>query len=105
MIDLGVFHQHVHEHRAFRGDLRGHFQFQHGVNELHGNRVVDGGLDRNLGTLLDGGLLVVLGDDFRLGEQFADALGFRGGDEEVHREVRRTMREAEAAGRYACAPA
>ena len=35
------------------GDLRGHVEFQHRVNELHGNRVVDDGLHRDLGTLLD----------------------------------------------------
>ena len=91
VIDLGVFDQHIHEHGAFRGDLRSDFQLQHRVNELHGNRVVDGRLNRNLGTLLDRGFFVVLGHDARLGEQFADALGFRCGDEEVHRKVRRTM--------------
>src|SRR6185312_14628286 len=60
---------------------------------------VDGGLNRNLHTLLDRGLFVVLGHDARLGEQFADALGFGCGDEEVESEVRRTRGEAEAAGR------
>src|SRR6202020_1950740 len=84
---------------AIRGDLRGHDELEHGVNVLHGNRVVDGGLNRNLHTLLDRGLFVVLGHDARLGEQFADALGFRRGDEEVESEVRRTRGEAEAAGR------
>src|SRR3984957_14735832 len=103
LIDLGIFDDYVHEYGAIRGDLRGDNELEHGVNVLHRNRVVDRRLNRNLHTLLDRGLFVVLGHDARLRQQFADALGFRGGDEEVEREVRRTSREAEAAGRHACA--
>ena len=66
VVDLRILHQHVHEHRAFGGDLWGDFQFQHGVNELHRDRVIDGRLNRDLSTLLDRCLLVVLRDDLRL---------------------------------------
>ena len=72
------FDGHVHVDRSVRGDLRGHVQFEHRVHELHGNGVVDDRLHRNLGSLLDGGLLVVLRDDFRLREQLADAAVLRG---------------------------
>jgi len=65
-IDLRILHQHIHENRAFGGDLRGDFQFQDGVNELHRDGVIDGRLNRNLGTLLDDRLLVVLRDDLGL---------------------------------------
>ena len=98
MIDLRVFHKDIHEHRALGGNLWSDFQLQHRVDELHGNGVVDGGLNRNLGALLDGGLFVVLRDHARLGQQFANAFRFRRGDEEVHGEVRRAMPEEESAG-------
>ncbi len=101
LIDLGVFDEHIHVDRAFRGDLRSDLQLEHGVDVLHGNGVVDGRLDRNLDTLLDGGLFVVLGHDAGFGEQLTNALGLRGGDKEVHRKVRGPVREAETAGRHA----
>ena len=65
-IDLRILHQHVHENCAFGGDLRGNFQFQNGVNELHRDGVIDSRLNWNLGTLLDDRLLVVLRDDLGL---------------------------------------
>src|SRR5262249_40932300 len=93
-IDLGVFDQNFHEYRAIGRDLRRHFQLQHRVDVLHGNGVVDGGLDRNLHTLLYGGFFVVLRHDARLGEQFTDALGFRGRNEEIHGKIWRTVDES-----------
>src|SRR5450432_806893 len=101
LIDLGILDQHVHVHGAFRRNLGSDFQLEHGVDVLHGNGVVDGGLNRNLHTLLDRGLFVVLGHDARLGEQLADALGLRCGDKEVHGKVGRPVREPEAAGWHA----
>src|SRR6202021_3813866 len=35
LIDLRIFDEHVHEDGAFDGNLRRHFQLQHGVDELH----------------------------------------------------------------------
>ena len=72
------------------GDLRRDVEFQHGVHELHRDRVVDDGLHRNLGTLLHDRLLVVLGDDLRLGDQLADAALFRGGDDLIQSEIGRS---------------
>ena len=89
VVDLVVLDGHVHVDRAVGGDLRRHVQFQHSVDELHGNRVVNDGLHRDLGTLLDGSLLVVLRDDLGLREQLADALVFRRGDDHIQRKVRR----------------
>jgi hypothetical protein len=63
-VDLRVFHQYIHEDGAFRRDLRGNLKFQHGINELNRNSVIDGRLNRNLSTLLDGGFFIVLRDDF-----------------------------------------
>src|SRR5712691_6345908 len=98
-VDLRVLYQHVHEHRAFRSDLWCHLKPEHRVDILHGNRVVDGRLNRDLGSLLDGSLLVVLSNDFRLRKQFTDALGFCRGDEEVDRKVRRAVPEEYSACR------
>src|SRR5207249_10820906 len=90
-----------HEDRAFRRDLRRDFELQYRVNILDGDRVVDGCLNRNLGTLLHRRLFVVLRDDLGLREQLAYALGFRHGDEKVQRKIRRPMRKAEGAARCA----
>ncbi len=68
LVDLRILDQHVHEHRAFLGDLRGHFQFQHRVDELDGNRVIDRRLDRDFLTLFNDCLFVVLRHHARLGE-------------------------------------
>ena len=81
--------------------MRGHFQLQHRVDVLDGNRVVDGRLNRNLCSLLNGGLFVVLRDDFGLRQQFADALRLRCGDHEIQREIRRGEQIAHAARRSA----
>ena len=62
-IDLRVFNEHVHENGAVGGDLRRHFELQHRVDKLYGNGVIDGGLDGNLGSLLNRSLFVVLRDD------------------------------------------
>jgi len=88
VVDLRILHEHVHEHCAFGGDLRGDFQFQYGVNELHRDRVIDRRLNRDLSTLLDRCLLVVLRDDLRLRKKLADALSFRCGDKKVDSKVR-----------------
>src|SRR5206468_2554112 len=70
----GTIFMDVLENRTFRGNLWSNFQLQHRVNVLHGNRVVDSRLNRNLRTLLHRGFLVVLRDDLGLREQFANAL-------------------------------
>src|SRR2546426_463789 len=98
-VDRGVLNEHVHKDRAIRGDLRRHFQFQHGVNELDGDRIIDGRLNRNLGALLDDRLLVVLGDHLGFRKQFAYALGFRGADKEIDSKIWRAVNDAKAAGR------
>src|SRR5580692_5634080 len=103
LIDLSIFHEHIHEDGAFSRNLRRDFKLQHGVDELHGNRIVDSRLNGQLDALLDDGLFVVLRHDARLREQLADALRFRRGDKEVESEVGRTVPEVEAARRNACA--
>src|SRR6266853_5934139 len=96
IVDLRVFHQHIHEYRAFGCDLRSYFQLEHRVDVLYGNGIVDGGLNRDFRTLLHRRFFVVLRHDARFREQLAHALCFGCSNEEVDREVRRTMRKAKA---------
>src|SRR6266852_5480851 len=98
LVDLGILDQHVHEHGALRGDLRCHFQFEDGIDELDRNRIVDRRLDGDFLTLLNDGFFVVLRNDARFREQFYTALGFGGGYKEVYRKIRRTMPQEESAG-------
>ena len=88
MVDLIVGYRHVHVDRAFRGDLRSDVKFQHGIHELHRNRIVHDRLDWNLRTLFHGRFLVVLRDEFRLRDQLAHASLLRRADNVVQREVR-----------------
>jgi len=79
--------------------LRSNFQLEHGIDELHRNGVVDGRLNRNLSALLDRRFLVVLRGDLGFRKELADAFGFRGGDEEVDRKVRRAVAKEQSARR------
>src|SRR4029077_12171512 len=98
LVYLVVRHHHVHENGAVGGDLRRDFELQYRIHELNGNRVVHDGLHRDLGTLLDGRFLVVLGNHLRFREQLAYASLLRGGDNEVEGEILGGKRIADAAG-------
>src|SRR5690606_11245981 len=65
-----VDHQ-VHDDVVVRRDLRGNVQLQHGLLEGGGSSTTGRGfLIGNLGTVFDGGLLLVAGDDLGLGDDF-----------------------------------
>src|SRR5271156_2026529 len=97
-IDLVVLDVHVHVDGAVRSDLRRDVELEHRVNELDRDGVVDDRLHRNLGSLLDDGFLVVLGNDLRLGDELADAAVFCGGDDHVQGEISVSERVRKAAG-------
>src|SRR3984957_13002717 len=98
-VDRVVLDVHVHVDGAVRGNLRYDVEFQHGVDELDRNRVVDDGLHRDLGTLLDDGLLVVLGDDLRLGDELTNAPFLGGGDDFIQGKLSVLESVTQTAGR------
>src|SRR5487761_664697 len=101
-VNLRVLDVNVQEDGALRRDLRSHLKLQHGVHELDGNRVVDDRLDRDLGSLLDRSLLVILRVYRWFRQEFADALRFGCGDDVVKGEVGSGEGVRYAARRYRC---
>src|SRR5690348_4219333 len=88
-IDLSVLDVDSHENSAVLSDLRRHLKFEHGVDELDRDSVVNDRLHRDFCSLFDGRFLVILYYLFGLREELAYALAFGRGNNVVESKVGR----------------